>query len=107
VGNSVVITGIGLDAVQQIRFAGAEPASFTRTGPDTISGDHSAECGERTDCDDRQRIQPGIAVSIEITTPTVSSVSGGLTLETVWPGASFPPLTGTNLDRVHRLSWMV
>ena len=98
VGNSVVITGIGLDAVQQIRFAGAEPASFTRTGPDTISVTipPSAVSGPIA------MIGKGFSlespVSIEITTPTVSSVSGGLTLKLL-PGASFA-LTGTNLDRV-------
>lgn len=98
VGNSVVITGSGLDAVQLIRFAGAEPVSFTRTGPDTLSVTipPSAVSGPIAMIGKGFSLES--SVSIEITTPTVSSVSGGLNLKLL-PGASFA-LTGTNLDRV-------
>ena len=98
VGDSVVITGTGLDAVQQIRFSGAKPVSFTRTGPDTlrVSIPPSAVSGAIAMSGNGFSLDS--PVSVEITTPSVVSASGGLT-QRLLAGSTFT-VTGTNLDRV-------
>jgi hypothetical protein len=98
VGSSVVITGTGLDAVQQIRFTGSQPVSFTRTGADTLSVSIPPSAVSGTIAMIGNGFSLESPVFIEITTPSVSSASGGLT-QKLMAGSTFS-VTGTNLDRV-------
>ncbi len=98
VGNSVVLTGTGLDAVQQIRFTGAQPVSFTRTGADTLSVNIPPSAVSGTIAMIGNGFSLESPVFIEITTPSVSSASGGLN-QKLLAGSTFS-VSGTNLDRV-------